>query len=286
MNSSLQEQENFIVSDNLSLAWAAAFLQVRRHSHKEVCPLLVRITGFDADSKVIEDNNIRRAADACLEDLKEQSNETVANTIFPQSIYEYADDRHELYVLYQETMPQRKALARSKNGRGLYFERLIDYGSGPGNQLEFIIERYNKKSSVRRSMLQASLANPSEDEEVCEDDGEDRSPAAIFDPGRDHTVVAQLGFPCLQHVSFVPNNKDKTLSMNAFYATQQIIPKAYGNFLGLSRLGRFMAKEMNLRLAALNCFIGIEKQPKETKFSAPAKVLETELAALLALIKQ
>jgi len=52
--------------------------------------------------------------------------------------------------------------------------------------------------------------------------------------------------------------------MNAFYATQQLFDKAYGNFLGLSHLGAFIANEMGLRLEQLNIFAGIEKLERIT----------------------
>jgi len=106
-----------------------------------------------------------------------------------------------------------------------------------GNQLEFIIREFNGRQGVRRSMLQAS----------------------VFDPVRDHTRTAQQGFPCMQHVSFVPNVHDKSLMLNAFYATQQLFEKGYGNYLGLCRLGSFMAHELGLTFSQLNCFAGVGK---------------------------
>ncbi len=57
----------------------------------------------------------------------------------------------------------------------------------------------------------------------------------------------------------MPNSKDKTLVLNAFYATQQILSKAYGNYLGLCNLGHFMAYEMGLTFERMNCFVGVEK---------------------------
>jgi thymidylate synthase len=105
------------------------------------------------------------------------------------------------------------------------------------NQLEHIISQYKLRPNCRASMFQAS----------------------IFDPRRDHTSSAQLGFPCLQHVSFVPDNNERSLSINAFYATQQLFNKAYGNYLGLCRLGNFMAHEMGLDFNQMNCFVGIAK---------------------------
>ena len=61
-----------------------------------------------------------------------------------------------------------------------------------GNQLEFIIQHCRKHFRV--SALQAS----------------------VFDPSRDHTNAALIGFPCLQHVTFVPDFSDQTLRLNAF----------------------------------------------------------------------
>jgi hypothetical protein len=90
--------------------------------------------------------------------------------------------------------------------------------------------------------------------------------ATTFDPGRDHVASAQLGFPCLQQVSFEPTTAG--LVINAFYATQQIFDKAYGNYLGLAQLGAFMAHEMGMPLARLNVMVGIAKLERITKNDA------------------
>jgi len=81
--------------------------------------------------------------------------------------------------------------------------------------------------------------------------------ASIFDLARDHVIDPRIPFPCLQHVSFIPQNK--SLIMNAFYATQLLFNKAYGNYLGLCKLGDFMAHEMGLTFERMNCFVGVAK---------------------------
>jgi hypothetical protein len=101
--------------------------------------------------------------------------------------------------------------------------------------------------------------------------------ASLFDPERDHVANAQLGFPCLQHVTFVPQNDGSVV--NSFYATQQLFDKAYGNWLGLCDLGRFMAGEMGLRLARLNCFVGVEKLQRITKSAASLQPVITAARA-------
>jgi hypothetical protein len=235
----------FLDESNLSLAWARAFLHIIDNRGKEISPLIVSVTGLN-NGVPCEDQFVREALDLSLEETGNQQVHTVANTIFPESVYRLVKyDRHRLYELYLKTLPRYKALEKVKNRRGLYFERLIafDDGARNSNQLEFIISEYTSRKGVRRSMLQAS----------------------VFDPRRDHVRDAQLGFPCLQQISFVPQSNELTL--NAFYATQQIFEKAYGNYLGLCRLGNFMAREMGLTFSRMNCVSGVEKLDKMTKNS-------------------
>ena len=233
----------FLINEaNLSHAWARTLLHVIDHPGKTISPLIISITDI-TDGQPQEDNNIRLSLDKCLKIEDKQKIQTVANTIFPQSLWRRSRyDRANLFERYlNHFLPRAKELEPHKNKRGLYFERLIAFGKGPceGNQLEHIISQYRSRPSVRRSMLQAS----------------------IFDPERDHIASAQIPFPCLQHVSFVPEEKD-SLILNAFYATQQLFHKSYGNYLGLCRLGNFMATEMGLRFSRMNCFIGVAKLEK------------------------
>ena len=239
---------------NLSTAWARAFVEIIDGPGKRIAPLALTIRGFD-DGQPIEDLTIRAALDAAYVAVGEQEVHTVANTIFPTSVWRFSrGDRQRFYATYLKNVPRYVALAKAKNNRGLYFERLIAFGAGPcdGNQLEYMIESFNERKGVRASMFQA----------------------AIFDPGRDHVKDAQLGFPCLHSISFVPC--DGGLVMNAFYPTQQIFEKAYGNCLGLCRLGAFMAEQMGLEMRQLSCFIGVEKLDRHPKSAA---ALQPVLAA-------
>lgn len=234
-----------IEETNLSRAWASAFMHIIDNPGKEISPLLITLTGF-TNGLPEEEPAIREALDYCLSSKEKQKVHTVANTIFPNSTWKRSKgDRKILFEKYLKALPRYKKLEPHKNRRGIYFERLIAFGSGPenGNQLEYIISQYKSNPNYRRSMFQAS----------------------IFDPERDHVSSAQLPFPCLQHVSFVPQNKEKTLTLNAFYATQQIFEKAYGNYLGLCWLGDFMATEMKLTLERMNCFVGVAKLDTITK---------------------
>jgi len=249
-----------IDDSNLTRAWARLLLQVLGGAGTEVAPLILSLTGFAENGAPAEDPAVRQALDRLLQDKERLMVDDVAFTIFPQRLWQMSrGDRARLFSLYRATFPRWQAMNRKANGRGLYFERMVMFGRGPcdGNQLEWILSQFNSRTGVRRSMLQATT----------------------FDPARDHVASAQLGFPCLQQVSFEPTAVG--LVVNAFYATQQIFDKAYGNYLGLTQLGAFMAREMRLPLARLNVMVGVAKLERITKSDAEFAPLVAAAKALV-----
>jgi len=125
---------------------------------------------------------------------------------------------------------------RSDNPHGTYFERMIQFGGqeSPVNQLEQVIATWVEHRNHRHSALQVS----------------------IFDPHHDHKHNRRLGFPCLHQVCFTPlgENGVEGLAVTGFYATQHLLTKAYGNYLGMIRLGHFVAQAIGLKLARMTCF--------------------------------
>jgi hypothetical protein len=282
---------------SLAAAWSRAFLAMLSPPERELSPFLVSIAA-GADGQPVEDESLRAAIDACLEEnwkhrleAAEVSSrpkgrtapresqptliETVAKTIFPQAMWRRAKgDRQRLYKGYLTSLPDFVSMAPHQNSGGLYFARMIGYGVNPKtgakekhlgdqleyepNQLEFVIKAC--KPGGQRMALQVS----------------------IFDPVRDQTDARQH-FPCLQHVTFVPDFARGTLSVNAFYALQLLYVKAYGNWLGLMRLGAFVASQTKpqLRFERLNCFSGIQKMTSDSR-PRPGALLDrlTEVAQL------
>jgi hypothetical protein len=239
--------KTFIINEdnmNLSVAWAKTFLAALE-PRRDLIPLVVRIGSFN-EGAVCEDAVIRESLDRSLFKMGKQSCHTVANTIFPESLWNRKKDRRVLYERYKKIFPHLKAVD-SRNNLGLYFERLIAYDpdennnieSNKSNQLESIIRTYCKVTH-RRSALQA----------------------AIFDPRRDHKTGPFLKFPCLQHVTFVPCG-EHGMVVNGFYAMQYLFERAYGNYLGLCRLGNFIAHELGLELVQMNCTVGVGKMDVE-----------------------
>jgi hypothetical protein len=217
---------------NLSVAWKDAMEKIMQEPGQEITPLIVTLTGFD------ETEIIKKSLDLHLQTNKHGSIQTVSETIFPQTLYKLNKyDRHGLYHGYLDILPRIKKIDASSNGRGTYFERLIafDVNGQKINQLEIIISGL-KKNGPRRSKLQAS----------------------IFDPSKDHTNGPFQRFPCLQHVTFYVNPHGG-LVLNSFYAIQYLYERAYGNWLGLVNLGKFVAHELDLEFERFNCFIGVEK---------------------------
>lgn len=218
-----------IVENNVSVAWGKAFLDV--FCAGEISPLIVVIKDL-SNADPPENLAIRNALDAALEaDGRELSCHRVANTIFPSSLWNPKADRNKLYQRYHKIFPRIRR--HQGNHNGLYFQRLISFGHSDKakgvNQLEHIIQTWNR-GNHRRSALQA----------------------ALFDPHRDHTHQRQRGFPCLQQVAFARLGADG-LTITGFYATQYLFGRAYGNYMGLCRLGHFMAQEMGLTLRQVVC---------------------------------
>lgn len=224
-----------IEDNNLSRAWGRALVALAQSGVDEIVPLQVTISDFDAESS-IEMPAIRRALDDDLKAKKLFSCETVASTIFPQSIWNPKLPREKLFERYSLVLPGLKKCKQNMNG--IYFERFMAHGAKKFNQLDFVLNSRlgdeNRKGNKRRSVLQ-----------LC-----------VMEPDRDLTNQPLRGFPCLQQVSFAPHGRDE-LAVNGFYATQFIFQKAYGNYLGLFNLGRFVAHELGLRLTQVTCFTGI-----------------------------
>lgn len=242
-----------IEEKNLSIAWGKAFLQVFKSN--EIAPLVVVIRGLN-NAEPPEVPAIRSALDSALKlDGKGLSCHEVANTIFPIRLWNDKVERELLYKRYCTIFSRIRKHPANRNG--VYFQRLIAFGSDKNvengvNQLEHIIKTWHR-GNHRRSALQAS----------------------VVDPHRDHTNQRQRGFPCLQQVAFAPVDNGG-LSVTGFYAKQHMFERAYGNYLGLCRLGHFMAHAMELTLSEVICI------------ATPAARVQTisKLSRLAAQVKQ
>ena len=245
--------EHFVEETGVSLAWGRALQIVARPGRKEMAPLTVAVTGADTEEVLSEHADIRGELEKVLATCDKQAVETVANTIFPDSLWNREEPRQMLYDRYKAILPRLRRASR-KNVHGLYFERMIMNGRDRApNQLEFALDSFGP--GMRRSVLQVG----------------------VFDPRKDHSAGRRRGFPCLQHLSFVPD-EDGNLSVNAFYASQFMVERAYGNYLGICRLGRFVGHALGLPLTRVTCHVGLASL--DASKSALAGVLAEVEAAI------
>lgn len=261
-------KSGLIISEStISNAWAKAFLSLMEKGGGVRHPSIVSINGLELQNPV-EDIEIRKILDATLKKQNKNTCATVANTIFPASMWNplAPDNATNLYRRYAMAWHGIKKCPQNRNG--VYFRRLTAFqGDGskekPVNQLEFIVKNY-LAGNHRKSAMQAS----------------------IFDPSRDHTANRQKGFPCMQQVSFTPL-AGGLLSVTGYYATQYQFEKAYGNYLGLYNLGKFMAQQLGMQLSQVTCIASVlnKGETKKGALMPLAKELEKIISGKMDLKK-
>jgi hypothetical protein len=253
------EQPITFADADLAVVWARLFAHVMQPHHRDLRPVVVSIGPFDG-ALPTENQSIRKALDLTLAKTKRYPIDVTALTIFPHKSWvrlgrpncgEFSSR------CIKRLLPRLRALDR-RNQYGTYFERMMAFTGMRGsaaktvNQLEHVIELLKKQRRRRESALQISC----------------------FDPAKDHTGQPVRGFPCLQQVG-ISRDGGNHFSINAFYPTQFVFERAYGNYLGLCHLGDFIAHETGLKFAHLNCFIS---RPER------GNVRKTDLTALLDLV--
>ena len=274
---------------DLAAAWAKTYRLMRKNTQRELSPFA--LTVHNTNGIIVPDSlkhPMVRALDASLEASGKgyQSVELVAATIFPNRIWKLCDGNRK--ELYREAMLNLRTYTKwepKKNRGGMYFGRLfgfgIDHRTGKslgyklgkamreveGNQVEHVIRQLRKSVKTGRSVARMQLQ------------------AATFDPIRDMTKSGQPSFPCMQHLAFNTDIKSRCLEMTAFYATQQLYVKAYGNWLGLCRLGAFIAGESGLTLTRFTCFVNVQKMDKSPKSGPERDALHREVRVASGFVK-
>jgi hypothetical protein len=230
--------------NNLSAEWLRLAKEALVTPNRQVSPAVATV--IIESSADLAPDLFRNDVDQLLDDCRYDSTETVATTIFPYSLWNPRAPRSQLFDRYFAMSP----IIRKRNPRGVYFERLMSYPGLKGrrgfNQLDRLITTY-KQNNHRRSALQATLLDP------------------VKDLNSDARVQ---GFPCLQQVGFLPDHKTGKLTVVAYYPIQYLVRRAYGNYLGLLRLGQFVAHELEFECNKLVCIAGaavIEKHSRQIR---------------------
>jgi hypothetical protein len=203
---------------------------------------------------------IRHLVDEVLEENEFQSVTTVAETIFPRSLYadpgvewtpglmieqqRSLDDAAEsMYQAYMDMLPLLRTVDANKCGT--YFARMITWPgkvSGGFNQLAARVEKLRSEHSAGRN------TNNTLDVDVSADSDNADGPVKGLQVYA-ATDKRTRGFPCLTHVDFTLF--EGRLHAAAVYRHQYLIEKAYGNILGLSWLMQFLCQQSGFDLGEL-----------------------------------
>jgi hypothetical protein len=249
-----------IQSTNISAAWGRVFLDALESTPRSRTPVVLSLGDFSGDIPD-EDAAIRQAVDEALRRCEKNSVAVSGMTVFPYDLWLHRgrpplEAFHPLCV--ERFYPRLKA-RDTRNRLGTYFERMMNFSGQRRNerknvdQLGFIIDLLrNSERWPRQSALQLSC----------------------FDPAKDHTGQPVRGFPCLQQVG-LSHDGDKRIAVHAFYPTQYIFDRGYGNYLGLCHLGSYIAHQTGLQFARLNCYVG------EPHLGGVKKRAVAELASLV-----
>ncbi|MFJ4221775.1 hypothetical protein [Curtobacterium luteum] len=225
-----------------------------------------------ADPTADEDPTVRGAINRFLTPSEKhpdlQSVETVAATIFFDPLYSnpghiwdpvdsgeqppFTDSNEQvqnaangLYERYRYIYPALRR-ADQQNERGTYFGRMIGWPGhaaddlnhlGPHNQLQQRIDQIRAQHHLSR--LTFNAANLA----IADDPGDFTVRIHRADDNRVRS------FPCMTHIDIGVH--DGLINLVAVYRLQQVITKAYGNFVGLARLQAFIAQQTGFGIGEL-----------------------------------
>ena len=206
--------------------------------------LAVKTAGGEAHNVVIDiadplaesetDAAIIREVDVFLRGHHRNSLSGVANTIFPQSLY----DRHgpeAFYGVYRDTvLPRMKQMTRDW---GRYFDRLTAWKKVRGAEVKVI----NPLEELV-AFMKGQIASDRTYRNAYE--------MTVFDPARDAGKVSNR--QCLSFLSF-KLTQDNELLLTVMYRNHAYIARGLGNFIGLGRLMAFVAEQSGATVGSLTC---------------------------------
>lgn len=232
-----------ITGSNIGQAWLNAFAALTGAPADGLVNLTVTI-----EQPTVEDRGVRRELETAIAQLRDsgvpgyqhsQSMHTVANTLFPISLYRRG--AAEAFFRNATTgQVGRGGKTTSWQPSGTYIGRLVRYpiadGTSTINQLQITLDRLRRTN--HKDHYEMSAEFPGEDDPGADNSAASHAGLPIYLPGFDNR---HRGGQCLSHVSLtLLGNR---LSMTALYRYQVYVNRAYGNYLGLARLLAFLAHE-------------------------------------------
>jgi thymidylate synthase len=217
---------------DVSRAWLAAVQYLSAQPGNQCSNLAVSI-----DDPTTEVADLRQQLDAFAEaeglrGYAVPAIHSVAGTIFPSGLYRPDAQAPAEHLYEMERLIRHVVRKHKENRRGTYFERLVAYPLADGSEV-------NQLDSVLKKLRRAA--------ELGKRNG-NKFELATFHPSRDTNPTA---FPCLSHISITL--QDGRLDGTAVYRNQYFLARAYGNYLGLGDVLRFLATESGFAMGELLC---------------------------------
>jgi hypothetical protein len=255
-----------VSTDSISVAWFNAVRAARAVSGNRLFHLVVTIA-----EPLTEHAGARREVDTLLRSRNLQTIDTVANTIMPAAWARMFGSHDEVVNRYRARY--ERITRFPKNSWGTYFGRLVAYpiGSGrrpaPVDQLGPIIKAL-RASRVVAAQYEAAVST------AQEASGNDNDCAPGFGGIVHHPTRGSRGRggPCLSHVSF-QRDGDRVHAV-ASYRSQYLVERAYGNYLGLGRLLKYVADHADLQPGELTVVTGY------AQLDQPVSVLDRTLVSV------
>jgi thymidylate synthase len=251
-------------------AWVAAALKVSPSG--EAFNVVIDVEDPNAFDE--KDNQVINLVDRFLRGHSVGPISTVANTLFPQSLYR----KHGSPQFYGEYLNTYKRLTKSKNW-GRYFLRMTRR-----------MTEGNKKTKVEK-LDDSKTYNPLQDliDKMRDHKAKNKCvramhEIAIYDPMFDRKHYSRGG-PCLSLLSF-KRHPEHGLLLTAVYRNHSYITRCLGNLIGLGRLQAFVAKEVGIPVGSLTCIsthaeLDTGKEDGKKWTLTEARTLVSNAAALL-----
>jgi hypothetical protein len=251
----------FVSGPDVSSAWLAAAKHLLDEPGAQCSNLGVAIAEPTAERADVRAELEAFAADARGRGQDMPRIDSVAGTIFQSSFYRPGAEDPEGHLYELERRIRKVVRRHRKNRHGTYFERLVAYPLADGqefNQLHHVLGRLRGAASHgRRNGNQFELS--------------------IFHPKLDPYPV---GFPCLSHISITL--RDGVLDATALYRNQYFLERAYGNYLGIGEVLRFLATESGFAVGELLCVASHAKMEVTDYGRARVRDLADRCTALIA----
>jgi thymidylate synthase len=259
--------DKIVTGKTTSDAWAAAFDVLADAKGRRLFHFAVRIEHADEEVR-----SVREIADRFMKNQELERDPTIVtvrNTIFPKTLVRLASGPEDLPRVYEVGQPHRRRYA--SNSKGRYFERMIlGRGGAKGVGINQIAETVRKLRDrpIGKARYEVDLGL-----------GDDDSVAiGVYQAERDITKPVRSAFPCMSHLSF--QRDGDVVHVLAYYRSQDVATKAYGNYLGIGQLGAYVARQSDLVLGTVTVVAGIaELNPSPAGL---VKSVRSELASLRA----